>query len=189
MGIALSLGSGSLDVTRPLTYVIYWKPSSALANGHAAMIIDSSAYQGETNTDSMLKLFNDRDNYVSWMGGGGGANPLVRSGVAEDFDGDTQVWKGRATGNRGRNLPSRWVALKSLDIAAMRAEWDGIRNKPGGAHWKLIDKNCATVVARVLRAGGARSKSWGASHQLVWWPTDVIRYAASMKGYVYRKSW
>ena len=48
--------------------------------------------------------------------------------------------------------PNRWVALKNLDIAAMMQEWANIRNK-NNAHWKLVDKNCATVVYRVLKEG------------------------------------
>lgn len=180
------MGNGALETSRPLTYVIYWKPTVAIANGHAAMIIDSSAFAADDQIAILVRLMNDTSNYVSWMGGGG-LSPFSQRGVASDFSSDSMDWKGHEL-NNGRNLPTRWVALKGLNIAAMRAEWDGVRNKQGGANWKVIDKNCATVVARVLKAGGAKSKSWRASHQLVWWPTDVIRYAKSLTGYVHRTS-
>ena len=84
---------------------------------------------------------------------------------------------------KGILLPTRWVALKGLDVGAMKAEWDKIRTKHN-SHWKLLSKNCATVVARVLKAGGGDSHATSSKNQLVWWPTDVIRYAKSMDGLV-----
>ncbi len=61
----------------------------------------------------------------------------------------------------------------------MKETWDDMRHKQG-AHWKLFDKNCATAVARILKAGGGDDFATQQSKQLVWWPTDTIKYAKSM---------
>ena len=48
------------------------------------------------------------------------------------------------------------------------------------AHWKLFDKNCATAVARILKAGGGDEFATPNQKQLVWWPTDLLKYARSI---------
>lgn len=157
---------------RPLTYVLYWAPRhgpDAFQNGHSALIIDSQAFF-PTSTDY----------YVSWMGGGGGMNPFVRSAADSDFVSDSMSWGGHKVGTLGKNrVPTRWVALKDLNMADMKQEWDTMRTKQN-AHWKLVDKNCATSVARILKAGGGDSFATAAKSQAIWWPTDLIRYAKSM---------
>jgi hypothetical protein len=110
--------------------------------------------------------------------GAGGKNALQQPGAAQTFSADMGTWGGQG-GNYNDNLPTRWVALKDLDIAAMKQAWDNLRNKPN-AHWKLFDKNCATTVARVLKASGADNYATKAQNQAVWWPSDLIRYAKSM---------
>jgi hypothetical protein len=62
-----------------------------------------------------------------------------------------------------------------------------MRNKER-AHWKLVDKNCATACARILKAGGGDDFAATAKHQKMWWPTDLIRYAKSMGQTVYMTS-
>ena len=69
----------------------------------------------------------------------------------------------------------------------MKAAWDVMRTKQN-AHWKLLDKNCATAVARVLKAGGADGFATAAKKQLIWWPTDLIRYARSMGAAIFDHS-
>jgi hypothetical protein len=127
--------------SRRLSVVIYWPPKKEPGNGHAAPIIDTQQFE-----------LTSKDFYVSWMGAGG-KNALQQIGDAQTFHDDMMAWGGQPVKTGGGNLPTRWVALKSLNIAAMKQEWDNIPNKPN-AHWKLFDKNCATGVARVLKCVG-----------------------------------
>src|SRR5262249_15715867 len=61
MDIPLASSNGTLMSTRQLTYVIYWHPKgNPLANGHAALIIDSVEFCNSPLTT---------DWYVSWCGG------------------------------------------------------------------------------------------------------------------------
>jgi hypothetical protein len=80
-----------------------------------------------------------------------------------------------------------WFKQQSLTVVIYWPKTtgpDALQN----AHWKLMDKNCATIVARVLKAGGADRFATRAKHQLVWWPTDLITYACSMGTQVVRTS-
>jgi hypothetical protein len=175
MGIPLSTTNGSLVTSRSLTYVIYWHPKNLpIANGHASVIIDSAEFAKDMSSTMW---------YVSWAGRGDmglkGA-PGKSICIREDM-GD---WGGTPVGKDiTLNNPTRWVALKGLNTAAMRQEWDKIRRKHN-AHWRLLDKNCATVAARVLKAGGGDANATKAKTQLVWWPSDVYRYAKSMAGMI-----
>jgi hypothetical protein len=152
---------------RRLSVVIYWPPLKEPDHGHGALIIDTQRFEVTSS-----------DYYVSWMGAGIGKNALQQPGAAQTFHTDMLTWGGQG-GNYNGNLPTRWVTLKRLDIAAMKQAWDTLRNKPN-AHWKLFDKNCATGVARVLKAGGADNYATKAQNQAVWWPSDLIKYAKSM---------
>lgn len=186
--------NATVITNRPLTYVIYWRPRGGL-NGHSAMIIDSSKINTSDGYAFTLSL-DDQDNYVSWSGGAATTNPLVFAGTASTFRDDMQAgWGGHALGDNagmfaGERVPTRWVALRGLDIGAMQAEWAAIRNKPGG-HWKLVDKNCASVVARVLKAGcrsvGAKG-SRATRHPLIWTPDGVMKFAKSLADFIYSTS-
>jgi hypothetical protein len=168
MGKALDLKALQSSAT-PLTVVIYWPPREgpdALQNGHAALIIDSVQFEVTTS-----------EWYVSWIGQG--SSPFKAQGKQSTFYVDAQEWGGFAVGNQGFRVPTRWVAVGGLNHAAMKAAWDAMRTKQN-AHWKLLDKNCATAVARILKAGGADDVATAAKNQLIWWPTDLIRYARSM---------
>ena len=161
---------------RPLTIVVYWKQRTgidSLQNGHAALIIDSTQINMRTT-----------DYYVSWMGTGAG---MKSRADASTFEEDAQNWGGSPVGNLGYQVPNRWVALKGLNIADMKTAWDAMRTKQA-AHWKLFDKNCATAVARILKAGGGDNFATSSQKQLVWWPTDLIKYARSMGQNVFRTS-
>lgn len=180
MGQPLRVMTGSPLITQPLTIVIYWGPRKgpdALSNGHSALIIDSAAFD----------VFSS-DFYVSWLGQAAGKNPFVRQADQATYYQDTTQWGGFPVGNNGNNrVPTRWVALQGLNIDAMKQEWDTIRTKQN-AHWKLMDKNCATTVARVLKSGGSDASATSAQSQMVWWPTDLIRYARSMGNSVHSTS-
>jgi hypothetical protein len=168
MGKALDLKALQSSAT-PLTVVIYWPPREgpdALQNGHAALIIDSVQFNPVS-----------ADWYVSWIGEG--SSPFKAKAKASTFYVDAQEWGGFAVGNKGFRVPTRWVALQGLNITAMKTAWDQMCSKQD-AHWKLLDKNCATAVARILKAGDADRLATAAKKQLIWWPTDLIRYARSM---------
>jgi hypothetical protein len=111
--------------------VIHWRAANGPNAGHAALIIDTQQFAPRS-----------AEYYVSWVGAGG-KTPLQQIGNAQTYVDDLRDFGAR---------PTRWVVLKKLDIAAMKQEWDIIRNKPND-HWKLFDKNCATW-------GCARPESW-----------------------------
>jgi hypothetical protein len=160
-----------------LTVAIYWKKRTgidSLQNGHAALILDTSHFN-----------VTRQDDYVSWLSGGPGTTS--RAGQHSYVD-DAEQWGGIPAGNGQYHVPSRWVAVQGLDIPAMREAWDAARGKER-AHWKLFDKNCATMVARIIKAGGGDNFARGGSkNQLWWWPTDIIRYCNSMRNHVYESS-
>jgi hypothetical protein len=189
MGTPL-LQSNSTLVDHPrLTYVLYWrqrKGPDALQNGHAALIIDSHEFLHGGTTGG--PDFTGTDWYVSWLGGGAGGTAFKQRGVANTFFNDSQEWGGHPLkpGSQYR-VPTKWVAVQNLNRQLMKQEWDQIRNKLN-AHWKLFDKNCATVVARILKAGGGDQLATKAKHQLVWWPSDLLTYAKSMGANVYKTS-
>ncbi|HFG2029517.1 TPA: MARTX multifunctional-autoprocessing repeats-in-toxin holotoxin RtxA [Vibrio cholerae] len=68
------------------------------------------------------------------------------------------------------------INLEGLDVGAMQAEWERIRTTE--KKYKLLTQNCASVVAKILKAGGADTligqtfrPSFG-----VWTPNDLFKY-------------
>lgn len=179
-----------LDTTSPFfrehnyTFVIYWKPRGgveALQPGHAALVIDSGRFR------RYMPGW-----YVSWIGTGRSRmlGTIIKMDRPITWDSDSQAYGDSPSyrvGNVQHYNPTRWVALDGLDIDAMKTAWDEMRNKEG-AHWKVFDKNCATAVARILKAGGGDQFARAHKKQAVWWPTDVIRYAKSMAGHIVGQS-
>jgi len=48
--------------------------------------------------------------------------------------------------------------------------------------WRVLDQNCAAVVAMALTIGGGQKyASWSKSHHMVWKPTDVLAYARAIR--------
>jgi hypothetical protein len=184
VGVPLKADNGALRDNPPLTYVIYWnqrKGIGALQSGHASLILDSQQFLQGWPMSSQSKEW-----YASWLGGGTGF--LQRRAASNSFYEDMGQWGGERLIEGGDlRAPTKWVAVRGLDMPAMKEEWDAITGKVR-AHWKLLDKNCATVVARILKAGGGDHLTAFHKHQVVWWPTDVIRYAASMGNCVYMTS-
>ena len=169
MGLPLHLNNLKAQFPQPLSIVLYWQQptgNDAFQNGHSALIIDSTQFDILSN-----------EYYVSWLGQAQGRNPLKRRALAATFADDMRSWGTHPPGAPYK-VPTRWVAVQNLNIPAMKQAWDQMRTKQG-AHWKLMDKNCATSVARVLKAGGADNVATKAKNQLVWWPTDLITYARS----------
>ena len=205
--MAKRLKAGEGPLTRNglhLTIVIYWHPRGrpdALANGHAALIIDGeewlTAPKPEGETGLMPAYLYNREWYVSWLGGKVDWHPPKGSkkggnkGIASHMCEDMCTWGGEAVSDTppfaDLNYPIRWVAIQGLQTQAMHDAWDAARNKVG-AHWRLFDKNCATMVHTILKAGGGDQLATGHKKQLVWWPSDLIRYARSMTGHVHSSS-
>lgn len=190
MGRPLRSDSPPLGETvGPLTIVIYWYPRdfSKTKNGHAALIIDAKRWMNTNhpNEGPFPGYLNGTEWYVSWSGGQIDWFPRKGSrggakGVANGFLRDMDNWGGEPSeGFDFLHRPTKWVALKGLDRDAMFVAWDQARNKEG-AHWRLLDKNCATMVHTILKAGGGDQLARAHKKQLVWWPTDLIKYARSM---------
>ena len=167
------------------TYAIYWRQRSgydSLQNGHAALIIDSSRFSQHSAAW-----------YVSWIGTGASSKfgTVIEMDRFINFMSDAQSYGGEhgpVINGVQYCLPRRWVALRNLDIDAMKQAWDEAKGKHA-CHWKLLNKNCATMAARILKAGGGDDVARKHSQQVVWWPTDVIKYAKSMGGHVVETSY
>ncbi|MDB6370394.1 MARTX multifunctional-autoprocessing repeats-in-toxin holotoxin RtxA [Photorhabdus bodei] len=74
------------------------------------------------------------------------------------------------------------INLEGLDVAAMQAEWNKISSDPN-KHYQLLTNNCSSIVARVLKAGGA-DKLVG--HKWLpkfgtWTPTELFNYAQALQ--------
>ncbi|MBS0182956.1 MAG: hypothetical protein JSS39_11190 [Nitrospira sp.] len=68
----------------------------------------------------------------------------------------------------------------------MMVEWTKILDK-NGAHYRLVRKNCSTIVARILRAGMTGLRVWNQAaaqawaHRIYWTPTDCLKFATVLK--------
>ncbi|WP_340620711.1 MARTX multifunctional-autoprocessing repeats-in-toxin holotoxin RtxA [Xenorhabdus siamensis] len=74
------------------------------------------------------------------------------------------------------------INLEGLDVAAMQAEWNKISSDPD-ARYQLLSKNCSSVVARILKAGGAEKvlgKTWRPTFG-VWTPNDLFDFGRSLQ--------
>ncbi|PVZ72534.1 hypothetical protein [Pelagibaculum spongiae] len=74
------------------------------------------------------------------------------------------------------------INLSGLNEQAMLDAWLQIKGKSNG-HYRIFRKNCATVVHRVLAAGGAdQLAGWSASHAGVWTPGRLFNYCMKVQG-------
>ncbi|PHM39494.1 RTX cytotoxin [Xenorhabdus mauleonii] len=74
------------------------------------------------------------------------------------------------------------INLEGLDVGAMQAEWHKISNDPD-ARYQLLTKNCSSVVARVLQAGGA-DKVLGSKWRPffgVWTPNELFNFGEALQ--------
>ncbi len=215
--LKVSVDPLSFDSDQHRTIVIYWRPRSgpdALSNGHAALIIDTHkwlnfpAADGENitdadraqkdNLDRLGRALSDTTWYVSWLGGAIDWHPRKGQkkggavGVPSRFQDDMDRWgteKSQGLSDAmGSKMcwPTRWVAINGLNTQDMFDAWQAAKDKK--SHWRLFDKNCATMVHTILKAGGGDGFATAHKKQLVWWPTDLIRYARSMTNHVYKSS-
>jgi hypothetical protein len=118
---------------------------------------------------------NNNQFYVSWWPGGDGTiGPmnLLHLGFGSTMEHDEA--------DEGAPPHVTYTLHLPLDEKKMISEWDEIRQKVL-AHYHIYEKNCATVVARVLRAGGADDplnmlQKAAYAHNLAWTPKDVAQW-------------
>lgn len=145
----------------PATTVYVWYPNHGHI-GHASMHIG-----GHRERNSIQW-------YVSWWPN---ESTKLSTKVAEPatFDEDIDNEDGD---------PHVKYRLFDLHVGNMKAAWDGIRDK-AEAHYKLLGKNCSTIVARIMRAGGAEDHlgtltGLSVAHNLYWTPKNVAEFCDAL---------
>jgi len=135
--------------------------------GHASMHIGP-----DTQEDNTV-------NYVSWWPLG----DMGPEGLLPTVKDSSKLCTLRKDKRSEGGAAHRTFKIEHLDVAAMVRKWLEIRTKPD-SHYRLMRKNCSTIVARVLRAGGASElakgskqrhlhvPSWDA-HRTIWTPKNV----------------
>jgi hypothetical protein len=167
------------------SYVIVWenntfghrKVEGRTWPGHAAMNIGGIFDKGAVSVAM--------NSYVSWWPSDGasfGVKDLMKS-VFTSQKGDHNPTIIDDIGSEGY-LPDHVIFMNSSDDseANMKAEWRTVFNKPGGASYKNLRKNCSTIVSRVLHAGGFHAKKWAVDCNFVWTPADVRKLAEGAGG-------
>jgi hypothetical protein len=124
---------------------------------------------------SLLERFNE--NYVSWWPLDG-AGMMDKKPQARKFFLEEDIVLEQSD-------PHVVYEIDGLDLAAMRTAWFQIKRKQG-AHYQMFRKSCATVVLRVLKAGGAFSKISGAkalwlSHNSYVTPKNVAQLCNELR--------
>lgn len=74
------------------------------------------------------------------------------------------------------------INLEGLDVAAMQAEWHRLSND-SDARYQLLNKNCSSIVAKVLKAGGADKligHTWRPKFG-VWTPTELFNFGQALQ--------
>lgn len=74
------------------------------------------------------------------------------------------------------------INLEGLDVAAMQTEWNRLSNDPD-PRYQLLTKNCSSIVAKVLKAGGADKligHTWRPTFG-VWTPTELFNFAQDLQ--------
>lgn len=141
--------------------VYIWYPHGGQV-GHASMHIGAHTER------------NDTEWYVSWWPEGNSVFNESRS--CNTLSGD---WSGEG------GLPHVVYKVYGGDIDVMKTVWDASRNKPA-AHYDMFKKNCSTLVARILNAGGHKRDmgKWARftlAHQTIWTPAAVARYCNELR--------
>jgi len=85
--------------------------------------------------------------------------------------------------------PDHTIVIHGLDERKIKDWWqsfgltrEGVLYEGPLLPWSTLKQNCSTVVARALSIGGGdQYASWLKSWNVVWTPSDVLRYATSIK--------
>lgn len=168
------------------SYVIVWenntfghqKVSGRTWPGHSAMNIGEFFDKGEV--DFYI------NSYVSWWPGEGAdfsVGGIIKSMFTKSQKGDHNFSFLNDVDCEGY-LPDHVIKLNSSSEqeARMRAEWQTVFMKKGGASYKNLRKNCSTIVSRVLHAGGFYAQKWAVDNNWVWSPADIRALADGAGG-------
>lgn len=114
--------------------------------------------------------------YVSWW-------PQDAAGLTDTILSAPNTYDDDVAAEGG--APHVVYTINTLNINVMKASWDAIRTKPQ-AHYRLLPKNCSTIVARVLRAGGAglhlnKVKELSYAHNSYWTPKNVAQFCNQLR--------
>jgi len=121
------------------------------------------------------------DNYVSWWPTG---HPGLYEVLFETQSAKPKLRFYNDVLEEGEE-PHLVYDVYGLNVGAMKARWQEIRNKPG-ATYRWIRESCATMVMAVLEAGGALSKLnamnylWYGS-RLYWTPKRVAMVCSRLR--------
>ncbi len=148
-----------------------WYPHGGQV-GHASLRIGDPAdlhYDGLDSTES----------YVSWWPAEGQQHGLrlLRADSQQKTYFDDQDEEG--------GLYHVKYDLYGLDVYAMQEMWEAIRDKEE-SHYKFIDKNCSTIVSRILKTGGAHRfipfelRFMLVKLNVVWKPKDIATWCDHM---------
>lgn len=129
-------------------------------SGHASLSIDSDWEAGA-----------QASTYVSWW-------PEGEAGKGDKVVADPNL-SVSADLQSEKYAPDHIIKINGMNEGQMRAKWVETWSKRN-AHYKMRTKNCSTIVARVLCAGGERGGAY--RHNLFWTPLKVKRLALQMGG-------
>ncbi|HVJ55807.1 MAG TPA: hypothetical protein VM689_25315 [Aliidongia sp.] len=175
---------GMVAATENLSYPVacIWNPTDS-GVGHASVFI--RAAEGafpEDDTRSYASLFPGTD--VDTGRSGARREHLkpgrMLTGEANSFREDCALESGKKAEGCYR-LPDHMIPLGNLDQLRMQAAWNAIRDKPE-MHYRLLRKNCATIAARIIRAGMEKKQlvtSPLLTHKAWWTPHDVLLLSRS----------
>lgn len=132
-------------------------------------------------TDIPIRLFKEMRTWIQE-----GSDPtltqkriaLVEAEFTERAQKSTNIFK-TSLPNEGRVFR---LNLEGLDVAAMQSEWKRIKNTLNG-RYNFLTKNCASMVARVLKVGGADELigyNWHPKHG-VWTPNQMFKFAQDLQ--------
>lgn len=116
----------------------------------------------------------DTDWYVSWWPSETGTFTNAPTAAPNTLEEDEESEEG---------IAHEYYDLEDLNIGTMKAAWDVRRGNPD-KYYQLVGKNCSTIVAEVLQAGGANMdllgggiggalKAFSYAHNLWWTPKNI----------------
>jgi hypothetical protein len=164
-----------------ITTVFVWEPVGGV--GHASIAIGD---QGRFNHGNW---YEQTEGYASWFPGTSTANPAESGADARGILPSRMYMKESCTfandcDSEG-GIPENVIELSRLNVQHMMQLWTEIRDKPN-AHYRLLRKNCSTIVARILRAGMSSMTGWQqakvqySAHCLYWTPADIVKFASEL---------
>jgi len=155
-----------------MTTVYVWLPNTRKSLGHASMKIAGKLRNVVPGGSG--KIFENEgdqyysETYISWWPAG---NLLGGDGVVHTYEEDiSNAYEARD--------PEFRVDVQTLDEEAMTTFWFRFKYKLPKPDWHVF-KNCATLVAHTLRAGGG---PFYLGNNVTWTPAQVKAYASQLAG-------